>query len=263
MGCGANLKVTAISTPSGKKEQPEAPERRSHIARFKLPAEVLNGFENVLKVVSRKTAKRRKPNHLTDVPEPAGPSAVSDGATLKERQYEEKTKKKEMAVLGVSPGKEQPPPSEMEKPRPADQKKSGSWVSGLRDSAVKDLKEAENPSALFQHVDELPNDTTRLGKETDYEEAKVVQSPNSAAMNEDIASLLSPEAPGMLSEDEEQSYDKETRRAARMELERSVQVEASRMAADMRLEGDRALEEQKGELARMENEAGSILSKYT
>lgn len=260
MGCGANLKVTAISTPSGKKEQPEAPERRSHIARFKLPAEVLTGFENVLKVVTRKTAKRRKPNHLTDVPEPAGPSAVSDGATLKERQHEEKTKKKEMAVLGVSPEKEQPPPSEMMKPSSAEQKHSGSWVSGLRDSVVKDLKEAENSSSLFQHVDEKPNDTSKLGKETDYEEAKAVQF--SAAVNEDLSSLMSPEAPGMLSEDEEQSYDNETRRAARLELERSAQVEASRMAADLRLEGDRALEEQKEELARMENEAGSILSKY-
>jgi hypothetical protein len=263
MGCGANLKVTAISTPGVKKEQPEAPERRPHIARFKLPVEVLNGFENVLNVVTRKTLKRRKPNHLTDVPEPAGPSAVSDGTTLKEKQHEEKTKKKEMAMLGVSTEREQPPPAETAKPGSAASKHSGSWVNDIRESVVKELQEPQNASSLFQHIEEKPSDTSKFLKETDYEEAKVVHSPSSGAVNGDMSSLLSPEAPGMVSDDEEQSYDNETRRAARIELERSAQMEASRMAAFRRSEEDRVLEEQNGEMARMKNEAGSILSKYT
>lgn len=260
MGCGANLKVTAISTPSGKKDpQPEAQERRWHIPRFKLPTEVLSGFENVLKVVTRKTiGKRRKPNHLTDVPAPAGPSAVSDGATLKEMQHEEKTMKRQMSVLGSSSGKEAASPVELEKPLAANSKQSGSWVSDARDSIVNSSKTPLHDDSLFQHVSEQPADISKTIKDTDYEEGKSSAKP----VQEEEAELLSPDAPGMLSEDEEQAYDNETRRAARLELERSAQVEATRMAARKRSEEEKELEEQQDAISRMEGEAASIMSKY-
>lgn len=63
MGCGATLKVNAITQPTNREDQsksPERPFRRTHF-RYKLPAEVLQGFAEVLKIVSRKSEKRKKP----------------------------------------------------------------------------------------------------------------------------------------------------------------------------------------------------------
>lgn len=267
MGCGANLKVTAISQPTNKKDH-EVEERQFRVTRFKfkLPAEVLQGLADVLQITARKSDKRRRP-------QVAEPSEVSMDQLLSSQashqpESSHPTHQKNHRFSLPDPV---PPPEDVRelkatkaeslKPQAFPTTGAAHSMDASPDLEVEDLSESGQVALVKQptieaqvlHTEKQQSMFTRV-EERELPEPQAV----------DDSGLLSPEAPRVLPDEEENAAgpDLSAQRFARQERDKEVQGEAERLAQAKRQQAEVALEAQKSEMAKMEGAAQSILSKY-
>lgn len=272
MGCGASLKVTAISEPAKKKEvEEESKPFRVKRFKFKLPTEVLQGFGEVLKIITRKSDRRRRP-------QVAEPSEVSDA--LLSSQSSHHPSHLDSSVPDAKPHNHRfslpeavPPHVEV---REDEVVKAASLLplpfAAAESAASKDASpglDLEDLSSDLGHieaqaftkpqsieaqvlaVDRQPSMFTRV--EEQQERVKEL----------DESDLLSPEAPRVLDEEEEEpSPDLSAQRSARLERDRLAKEEAERLAQASRQQAETALAARESEIAQMQDAAQSILSKY-
>jgi len=267
MGCGASLKVTAISQPTNKKDHEEE-EKHFRVTRFKfkLPAEVLQGLADVLKLTSRKAEKRSRrqvaepsevsmdqllssqPSHqeISSHTHQKGhrfslPDPVTPPEDVKELQVTKAASLKPHAfpAIDTARSKDASPSLEVE-----DISEPGQAVPLAKQTTIE---------AQAMHTEKQPSMFTRV------EEREL---PHNQLLDED--DLLSPEAPRVLPEEEESGsgLDLSAQRLARHERDKQAQEEAERLAQVNRQQAETVLEAQKSEMAKMEGAAHSILSKY-
>ncbi len=264
MGCGASLKVTAIVQPTNKKELAEENHHfRVTRFKFKLPAEVLQGFADTLNIITRKPEKRHRPQI-------AEPSEVSMDQLLSSQVSHEP-----LTQVGSSHQSHQKnhrfslpdpvvPPKEERVIKAASLKQQA--VPAIESAYSKDASpglEVEDLSDTGQ-VQAAPLakqqtiETQVMHAEKQQSMFTRVEEPQVLDENE----LLSPEASRVLPEEEESKPDLSAQRFARQERDKQAQEEAERLAQAKRQQAEAILDAQKGEMAKMEDAAHGILSKY-
>ena len=292
MGCGASLKVTAISQPTSKKE-PEEDNKAFKVTRykFKLPTEVLQGFGAVLKIITRKTEKR----HRQQVAEPSEISMDQLLSSQSSHQHvshpdnsESHSKNHRFSLPEAVAVRENPVTKAVSlKPLPA-----VAIESGASKDASPGLESEELPANTRQieaqtfskqqsieAQEHLPDHTEHVEAQAFSKqqtiEAQVLSLDNEPSMftrvekeaeveRIDESDLMSPEAPRVLDEAEEDSPgpDLSAQRFARQERERLAQEEAERLAQATRQQAEAVLAVQNSEITKMQDAAQNILSKY-
>lgn len=283
MGCGASLKVTAISQPTNKKKEAEEENKPFRVTRFKfkLPSEVLQGFGDVLKIITRKSEKRRRPlvaepsevsvdqllssqsshhpSHLDSSVHEAKTHVQNHRFSLPETvlppvEVKEDHVTKAASLLPLpfvaaesSASKDASPGLEVE---------DLSSDPGHIEAQAFALTKQQTIEAQVLSLDNQPSMFTRVEEQMDVEQERV------KALDE--SDLLSPEAPRVLPEEEEEEPvpDLSAQRSARLERDRLAKEEAERLAQNSRQQAEAALAAQESEIAQMEGAAQSILSKY-
>lgn len=292
MGCGANLKVTAISQPISKKES-EDDNKPFRVTRFKfkLPTEVLQGFGAVLKIITRKTEKR----HRQQIAEPSEMSVDHLLSSQSSRQHvshpdssDPPSKNHRFSLPEAVSVREDPVTKAATlKPQPD---------VPVESSASKDASpglDYEELPANTGHIEaqtftkqqsieaqvHLPDHSEHIEAQTFHKqqtiEAQVLSLDNEPSMftrveNEaavempDESDLLSPEAPRVIGEEEEENPgpDLSEQRFARQVRERLAQEEAERLAQATRQQAEAVLAAQTSEITKMQDAAQNILSKY-
>lgn len=258
MGCGTSLKVTAISQPTSKKEVEEEV-RAFKITRFKfkLPTEVLQGFGVVLKLVTRKPEKRRreKDKERSEIP---GEQLLtshhtnhSDTNTHNPRfSLPEASSELKEELVSLRPQTIQPCESAYSKNTSYVEDGEEGKERGAGRIETMEMK-AEGRQSMFVRVEEGVSDS-----------GLHVQRPKTSDWNE--SDLQSPEAPHVLSDEEEEggAADLSMQRQLREERDRQAAEAANLIASTQRQHAEASLEAQKTALTRMEDAAQSILSKY-
>lgn len=266
MGCGASLKVAAITQPTSRKELEEENKHfRVTRFRFKLPAEVLQGFGDVLKIVARKSEKRRRPQI-------AEPSEVSVDQLMSSQPSQAHSWRPDnpppqnhrfsLPGPAVEPSEEKAVKTEslfaaaVPRTESAYSKKNSSVLEDKEAEPVEAVVKQQTIEAEVMHLEQRPSMFTRVEEQKE----DVVSAMDQLAESD----LLSPEAPRTLPEEEEDApaVDLTAQRQAREARDRQAQEEAERLAQEKRLEAESVLEAQKTEIAKMEDAAQSILSKY-
>ena len=282
MGCGASLKVTAISQPTNKQESSggDRPFKRTHF-RFKLPAEVLQGFGELLKITARRTEKRKKPQ----IPEPSEVSMEHSNPTNRQSDFHDEATNhddsKSMEAFAPHdspdiPAIVEPPARPVPPPLPAgklmvEERKELKETKEEQKEEEKTVLKKEKTETEVIRVD---NSGSVEAEEFSMKKQKSIfyrvddqrsEGEDGSAKNEEIeeSDLLSPEAPRVLPDEGfEDEADSGPRKAARIELEKKAQEEAERIASQKRQLDEEVLEEQRGKMKGMEDAAQSILSKY-
>lgn len=270
MGCGASLKVTAISQPVNKKDH-EVEEKHFRVTRFKfkLPAEVLQGLADVLQITARKSDKRRRP-------QVAEPSEVSmdqllSSQTSHQPDSSHPTHQKNHRFSLPDPV---PPPEdvkEMKVTKAESLKPQAFSATGAARSMdaspgleVEDLSESGQAQAvpLVKQATIEAQELHTEKQQSMFTRVEERELPEPQPLDE--SDLLSPEAPRVLPDEEESTSgpDLSAQRFARQERDKQVQEEAERLAQAKRQQAETVLEAQKSEMAKIEGAAQSILSKY-
>lgn len=292
MGCGASLKVTAISQPTNKKE-PEEDNKAFRVTRFKfkLPTEVLQGFGAVLKIITRKTDKRHRPqiaepsevsgdqllssqssHQHTSHPDSSDPHSknhrfsLPEAVSVREDQVTKAASLKPLPVVAVESGASKDASPGIES---IDLPSNTGHIEAQTFSKQQSIEAQLHLPDHIEHIeaqtfpkqqtieaqvlslDNEPSMFTRVEKEAEVERL-------------DESYLMSPEAPRVLDEEEEEDPgpDLSAQRSARQERDRLAQEEAERLAQATRQQAEAVLAVQNSEIAKMQDAAQNILSKY-